>query len=165
MATFCIPSCYELSNGKVQEDQLTPALIIELKVNLGRRKLRNHSRESGPYISQLLNEAYDDICLYAEFPTERTRAYLGLCRIHPDVYSTRVRIKILGNRTASVDCGYSPRRSSTSNSSVRLSCTVSETVSYLMWCYLPRAWIKSQTSWLRRKRCTGDVNLHLHLAP
>jgi len=36
---------------------------------------------------------------------------------------------------------------------------------YLTWNHLPRAWIRSQTSWLRRKRCTGDVNLHLHLAP
>jgi len=42
---------------------------------------------------------------------------------------------------------------------------VSEMLYYVTGDRLPRAWTKSQTSWLRRKRWTGDVNLHLRLAP
>ena len=91
-----------------------------------------------------------------------------LCCTEPArMYILHVRIKILGqqNGQIEVDCGYSPRRSSTSNSSARLTRTISVIVSYLTWHHSPKAWIRSQTSWLRRKRCTGDDNLHLHLAP
>jgi hypothetical protein len=36
-------------------------------------KLRNHSRERSPYISKLLDEAYNGIWLSVAFPTERRR--------------------------------------------------------------------------------------------
>ena len=169
MATFSHSSAlrsFERNGDRISKSLPLPYLSSSRSV-WEDGKLRNHSRECGPYISKLLNEAYNGICLYVVFPTERTRAYLVLCRIRPDVYSTRENqeIRTIERERIVVTRRYSPRRSSTSNSSARLRCTVSEIVSYLMWHHLPRAWIRSQTSWLRRKRCTEDVNLHLHLAP
>src|SRR5712671_499643 len=42
---------------------------------------------------------------------------------------------------------------------------ISETLPYATKWNAPRAWIKSQNTWLRRKRWTGDVNRHLRSAP
>ena len=52
-------------------------------------ELRNHSRESGPYVSKLLDETYNGLCLHETFPGARRRAYLVLCRMPPDVRSGR----------------------------------------------------------------------------
>lgn len=52
-------------------------------------ELRNHSREGGPYVSKLLNETYNGLCLHETFLGERRRAYLVLCRMPPDVRSAR----------------------------------------------------------------------------
>lgn len=62
IATFYISPRYDLSNGMVQDKQLTPALILSSSKLVGEDgKLGNHLRERGPYISKLLNEAYNNI--------------------------------------------------------------------------------------------------------
>lgn len=50
-------------------------------------ELRYHSRERGPYISKLLDETYNGMCLYETFPGNERRAYLVLCSIPLDVHS------------------------------------------------------------------------------
>jgi len=49
--------------------------------------VREHSRESGPHISKLLDETYNGACLHMGFPWEQRRAYLVLCRTPHDVRS------------------------------------------------------------------------------
>lgn len=79
---------HDISNGN---DSVRNNLLLPWRgyTTLGMEdvELCNDSRERRPYISKLLDETYNGICLYETFPGERRRAYLVLCRMPPDVRS------------------------------------------------------------------------------
>jgi len=87
------------------------------------------------------------------------------CAECPWMYVLGAPIEMSVRVTKSWDCGRSPRQPPISGSSVHLLYFASALQSYALRHRLPSAWIKSQTSWLRRKRWTGDSNLHRRLAP
>ena len=71
MATLYMRPCHDPLSERVRTRPLTPALVPRTLSVGTDAKPRNHSRESRPYISKLLNEAYDCSRLGTAFIAER----------------------------------------------------------------------------------------------
>jgi hypothetical protein len=147
----------------IKDKRLTPALSTKLKGQSGKMSSYAVTHESAVPTSAscLMRPTMACACVWRSLQSGDRHTLC--CAECPLMYVLRVRVRLLVHKTARVDCGHSPRQPPTSGSSVRLAC-IRDAVSYNRH-RLPRAWIRSQTSWLRRKRWTGDVNLHLRSAP
>ena len=166
MATFCIPSRHDLSNGVVQVTHPCPEYEGQGQSGKMSSYAITHENAVPTSASCLMRPTMAYASIVCGVPY-RAKTGTLCCAECPPMYILHMCFKMLVHKTTRVDCGHAPRQPSTSSSLARLVCKckcIRDAVSYDKH-RLPRAWTRSQTSWLRRKRWTGDDNLHLRSAP
>jgi hypothetical protein len=114
-------------NRMVQDKQLTPALSMKLMVRLGRCQANaiTHENAVPTSASCLMRPAMVYGCVQCSLQSEDECTLC--CAECPLMYILRMLVKTI--KSARVDCGYSPRQSSTSCSSSHLAC-IRDTVLY-----------------------------------